>query len=88
MIFDWFRQRAARRAANRALIALDARALIEEHGERALAQANCLMIKEDFDGPQGDRPLGHWSEVRDAVRRLAKKPVTTNRSERRMRRER
>ena len=66
MILDWFRESPEHRDA----IAADARALIEAHGEDALFEARYLALREYEGGPLGDRPRGHWGEVRDEVRRL------------------
>ncbi len=66
MILDWFRESPGHRDS----IAADARALIEAHGGGALFEASYLALREYEGGPLGDRPRGHWGEVRDEVCRL------------------
>ncbi len=66
MIFEWFRESPAHRDA----ITADAKALIDERGADALSEARYLALREYEGGPLGDRPRGHWGEVREEVRRL------------------
>ena len=73
MIFDWFRESPEHRDA----IAADARALVDELGADALAEARYLALREYEAGPLGDRPRGYWGEVRDEVRRLWRENATS-----------
>ena len=64
-MFSWF----SRRAAYRALIEADARALIEQLGEQAYAKAR---ERQHFAPTWLDpnRPAGHWERVKEAIQRI------------------
>jgi hypothetical protein len=57
------------RAAYRALIESDAKALIERFGESAYSEARFRQ----HDAPyvvDANRPPGHWERVKEAIRRI------------------
>jgi hypothetical protein len=62
-MIGWFR----RRAAYRALIEADAKALIEQFGEIAYLEARFRQHEEIVDA---SRPAGHWERVKEAIRRM------------------
>jgi hypothetical protein len=62
-MIGWFR----RRAAYRALIEADAKALIERFGEQAYSEAR---FRQHDDIVDANRPAGHWERVKEAIRRL------------------
>jgi hypothetical protein len=62
-IIGWFR----RRAAYRALIEADAKALIERFGENAYSEARFRQHDEILDA---NRPAHHWERVKEAIRRM------------------
>ena len=64
-MINWFH----RRAAYRALIEADAKALIEQFGEQAYSEARFRQ----HDAPEvvdANRPVGHWERVKEAIRRM------------------
>ena len=64
-MFAWIK----RRAAYRALVEADARALIEQFGEQAYSEAR---ERQHFppDTEVGNRPAHHWERVKEAIRRM------------------
>ncbi|MGC1862594.1 MAG: hypothetical protein WA733_16135 [Methylocystis sp.] len=64
-MFCWLR----RRAAYRALIESDARALIERFGEGAYSEARFRQLDAP-DVVDANRPVGHRERVKVAIRRI------------------
>jgi hypothetical protein len=58
-----------RRAAYRALIEADAKALIERFGEQAYSEAR-FRQHEAPDVVDANRPATHWERVKEAIRRM------------------
>jgi predicted Rdx family selenoprotein len=64
-MISWLR----RRAAYRALIEADAKALIERFGDQAYSEAR-FRQHDAADVVDANRPLGHWERVKEAIRRI------------------
>jgi hypothetical protein len=64
-MINWLR----RRAAYRALIEADAKALIEQFGERAYSEARDRQHYPP-GGDDANRPAHHWERVKDAIQRI------------------
>ncbi|TLG77815.1 hypothetical protein [Methylocystis sp. B8] len=63
-MLNWLR----RRSISRALVESDAHALIERFGEDAYLEAR-LRQHNDERVIDGNRPLGHWERVKEAIRK-------------------
>ena len=64
-MIGWFH----RRAAYRALIEADAKALIERFGEQAYSEAR-FRQHDAPDVVDANRPVGHWERVKEAIRQI------------------
>jgi hypothetical protein len=64
-MFAWFH----RRAATRAILEADAKALIERFGEQASSEARFRQHGVP-DVVDANRPAGHWEHVKEAIRRM------------------
>lgn len=63
-MFKWLRRRKSD-----PLVDADARAFIERCGSEAYFEARLRQHDDDVRVIDGNRPLGHWERVKEAIRK-------------------